>query len=152
MGLQRAENTHNRAWGFLFLHTLASSCYLFIFFLENSHPNGCEAIAHWVNVVKGYNLPVIKSIRWISSQGVMYTIVALVNPTVVDIWKLLRVDHIHIHILTMWGSGWVNLTEVIILQNMQQIIMLYTLNLYSVICQLSETEKKLKPTLSQDWH
>ena len=33
------------------------------FFLENSHPNGCEAIAHWVNVVKGYNLPVIKSIR-----------------------------------------------------------------------------------------
>ena len=35
---------------------------------------------------------------------------------------------------------------------MQQIIMLYTLNLYSVILQLSEAEKKVKPTCSQDWH
>ena len=52
----------------------------------------------------------------------------------------------------MWGSGWVNLTEVIILQFMQQIIMLYTLNLYSVIFQLGEAEKKVKPTWSQDWH
>ena len=90
-------------------------------------------------------------------SGVIYTLVAIVNPTVVDIWKLLRVDlkssqHIHTHIVTMWGSGWVNLAEVIILQYMQQIIMLYTLNLYSVIFQLGEAEKKVKPIWSQDWH
>lgn len=71
----------------------------------------------------------------------MHTIVALVNPTVVDIWKLLRVDHIYTHILTMWGSDinshWGNNFCKIC----KQIIMLYTLNLYSVIFQLSEAEK-----------
>ena len=91
--------------------------------------------------VKGYKFSII----WrISSEDLMFSMVTIVNNTVLHTWKLLRVDlkcshHLKRKKLPRWGDGCVNHLDLgnhSTMHMYSKIITLYTLNTYNYIRQL----------------
>ena len=96
----------------------------------------------WGDVCQRYKFLVIKRI---SSEDLMYSMVIIVNNTILCTWQLLRVNLKHSYhtqkeltMLTMWGDGCVNYLDLCNPSTIYayQIIMSCTLNIYNYTCQL----------------
>ena len=97
-----------------------------------------------MKVVKRYKLAVIK---WISTLDIMFHMIDIINTAVCYIWKLLRIKSqefssqgiffYFFDVVCIWDD-WcsLNFCDILLIMYVSQIIMLYTLNLYSAVCQL----------------